>query len=126
MNSLCIRVQSVFPLNFNIYFPYIASSVNLVKNTVGAGVFSLSSRVTAISPEPATQGLAVALIIVMASWATYNFWALGKSCEMTNSTTYAEVWSKTVSKTSSWIVQGVTVVAPIVSCLASSIVLTGK
>ena len=43
---------------------------------------------------------------------------------MTDSTTYAGAWSKTVSPESEWLVQSVVVVSPIVSCLASSIVLT--
>ena len=43
---------------------------------------------------------------------------------MTDSTTYAGAWSKTVSPESEWLVQSVVAVSPIVSCLASSIVLT--
>ena len=43
---------------------------------------------------------------------------------MTDSTTYAGAWSKTVSPESEWLVQSVVVVSPIVSCLASTIVLT--
>ena len=100
------------------------SSTNLVKNCVGAGVFSLSSRVAAISPNPKVQLPASVLIVVMALWATYNFYIVGKTCELTNSATYSEAWSKTVSEKSSWVVQVVVTLAPIVSCLASSIVLT--
>lgn len=43
---------------------------------------------------------------------------------MTDSNTYAGAWSKTVSPESEWLVQSVVVISPIVSCLASSIVLT--
>lgn len=43
---------------------------------------------------------------------------------MTDSVTYAGAWSKTVSPESQWLVQSVVVISPIVSCLASSIVLT--
>ena len=44
---------------------------------------------------------------------------------MTGTNSYADVWSKTISKESSWVVQMVVLVSPIVSCLASGIVLTG-
>ena len=43
---------------------------------------------------------------------------------MTDSVSYAGAWSKTVSPESQWLVQSVVVVSPIVSCLASTIVLT--
>lgn len=43
---------------------------------------------------------------------------------MTDSVTYAGAWAKTVSPESQWLVQSVVVISPIVSCLASSIVLT--
>jgi hypothetical protein len=55
----------------------IASSTNLVKNCVGAGVFSLSSRLAAISIDPKTQAMASLLIFAMAGWATYNFFTIG-------------------------------------------------
>ena len=50
------------------------SSINLLKNCLGAGVFSLNARVSAISINPATIAPAAALIFIMAMWATYNFY----------------------------------------------------
>lgn len=101
-----------------------SSSTNLIKNCVGAGVFSLSNRVATISPNPYVQLPASFMILVMAAWATYNFYVVGKVCEMTKSTTYSEAWSKSVSENSRWMVQIIVIIAPIVSCLASSIVMT--
>jgi hypothetical protein len=49
---------------------------------------------------------------------------VGETCRLTESATYSEAWSKTVSANSQWIIQSVVVVSPIVSCLASTIVLT--
>jgi hypothetical protein len=66
------------------------------------------------------------LIFAMAAWATYNFYMVGETCRMTDSNTYSEAWSRTISPDTEWIVQTVTVVSPIVSCLANTIVLTGK
>ena len=50
------------------------SSINLLKNCLGAGVFSLNARVSAISGSPMTIIPAAALVITMAMWATYNFY----------------------------------------------------
>lgn len=100
------------------------SSLNLMKNCVGAGVFSLNSRVTSISHRPDILIPASGLILLMAMWATYNFYMIGETCTITNSSTYGEAWGNTVSKGSQWIVQTVVVLAPIVSCLANTIVLT--
>lgn len=50
------------------------SSINLLKNCLGAGVFSLNARVSAISTNPVTIIPAAALVLTMAMWATYNFY----------------------------------------------------
>jgi len=97
--------------------------VNLMKNCVGAGVFSIHSRIataTGTLPLPYVG----ALVYLMASWATYNFYIIGETCKLTNSSTYSEAWSKSISQKTQWIVQTVVILAPIVSCLANVIVLT--
>lgn len=97
--------------------------VNLMKNCVGAGVFSIHSRVATATgnlPLPYVG----ALVYLMASWATYNFYIIGETCKLTNSSTYSEAWSKSISQKTQWIVQTVVILAPIVSCLANVIVLT--
>ena len=98
------------------------SSVNLLKNMVGAGVFSLNAKCTAIGP--AAFGPASALVLTMAAWATYNFYMIAETCKLTSTTTYSEAWGRTVSENSKWIIAAVVTIAPIVSCLANSIVLT--
>lgn len=99
------------------------STTNLVKNCVGAGVFSLTNKVSSISLNPQIIYQAGLLIFAMASWAAYNFYMVGETCRITNSTTYTDAWSNAVSLKSAWIVQIVTLIAPIVSCLANTIVL---
>lgn len=101
----------------------MTSSTNLVKNSVGAGVFSLASRVTSQNTNLSIVGVTF-LVLGMAIWATYCFLLIGKTCEMTGSSTYSEAWANTVSKESDWIVQTVVVIAPIISCLANTIVLS--
>ena len=71
-----------------------SSSINLIKNCVGAGVFSLSARVVAISPSVDTQIKAAVLIFIMAIWSTYNFYIVGRACEITGSNTYGDAWGK--------------------------------
>ena len=102
----------------------VVSSTNLLKNMVGAGVFSLNAKVSAVSHSPRTFLPASAIIVVMAAWATYNFYMIGETCKMTESTTYGQAWGRTVSKGSEWLIQAVVTIAPIVSCLANCIVLT--
>lgn len=99
------------------------SQLNLAKNAIGAGVFSLSAKVNKIGPSAVASIPASFLISGMAAWSAYNFYAVGKACELSDSTTYAEAWGKVVSEESKWIVQLITTVAPMVSCLAANIVL---
>eukprot|EP01036_Dinobryon_divergens_P031449 gene31449-40847_t len=54
----------------------------------------------------------------MAMWAAYNFFIIGETCKISESRTIGEAWSKTVSPSSSWIVQTA------VGSLANTIVLT--
>ena len=101
----------------------LSSVINLTKNCVGAGVFSIHSRVatsTGMLPLPALG----ALIAIMGAWATYNFYIIGESCGLTGASTYSEAWAKAVSDKTKWIVQAVVVIAAIVSCVANVIVLT--
>lgn len=100
------------------------STVNLVKNCVGAGVFSLNARVTSISSDSAVLLPTAALIVTMGIWAAYNYNIIGKTCQITKSNSYGEAWRRTVSESSGWIIQAVVIVAPIVTCLANTIVLT--
>ena len=59
------------------------SSLNLLKNCVGAGAFSVSARVASISTDPSTVLMASGLIIFMALWASYNFYMVGETCRLT-------------------------------------------
>jgi hypothetical protein len=102
----------------------LISSVNLLKNCVGAGVFSLNSRVSKIVTSPAHYNYVFLMIFGMATWAIYNFFIIGETCRMTESNTFSDAWSKAVSSRSSVLVQFVVTVAPIISCIANTIVLT--
>ena len=122
----------------------LTSAINLLKNCVGAGVFSLNSRVSAISSSPSDLIYVAGLVFIMAMWAAYNFYIVGETCRLSDSETLGEVidhafckfishivycifsqaWSKTVSPSSVWIIQTVLTIAPIIGSLANTIVLT--
>lgn len=100
------------------------SSISLIKNCVGAGVFSINSKVLDISMNPRTYAIAAAIVVTMAAWSTYNFYILGETCDITESKTFGEAWEKTVSQNTRWIVQMIITIAPMLSSVANTIVLS--
>lgn len=129
-----------------------ASSINLMKNCVGAGVLSLNGRVNTIAPTLAKYPQVVALILVITLWAIHNFYIVGETVRLTGAQTFAETWKIAVEDLPlhghspsqaqaqaqgtappplrrRWIlptsyVTFVVTCAPIVSCIANTIVLT--
>lgn len=101
-----------------------AMTVNLTKNMVGAGVFSLSAKVAQISASTSIMGPVSALVLALASWATYNFYTLSEVCRITNASTYPEAWGRTISQKTKFLVSIVIVLAPVIACLSNTIVLT--
>ncbi|CAK9254071.1 unnamed protein product [Sphagnum jensenii] len=99
------------------------SIVNLAKNAVGAGVFSIHSRVATNTGVLPISKVCV-LVYGMALWATYNFYTIGETCRITQTKTYSDAWAKAVSEKSRWIAQAVVIIAPIVGCTANIIVLS--
>jgi hypothetical protein len=102
---------------------FLPSSINLLKNCVGSGVFSLNARVNAITSDPSQYPAVYSLIFLMAVWGIHNFYIIGETCKLTGKITFAEAWTESVSKSSQKFVTFVITVAPIVSCIASTIVL---
>jgi hypothetical protein len=102
---------------------FLSSYVNLLKNCVGSAVFSIHSRV--VHPTGHLHLFPVSVLVgALSSWAAYNFYLIAETCQLTNTSTYPEAWSKAVSPNTRWLVQSVVVIAPIVGCLANVIVLT--
>lgn len=106
------------------------SVVNLLKNCVGASVFSLSAKVVTVKQMAAnatTNSIpiteAVLLIFSLALWAVYNFVLLGEVCRLTGESTYSGCWKTAVSKSTEHVVQSILSIAPFISCLGSTIVL---
>lgn len=117
--------QSFSPTNPN-KSSFTVSTINLLKNCVGAGVFSLSAKLLSVS-NIANRGLipqASGLIFVLALWASYNFYIVSETCKLTGVSTYGDCWGETVSPKSKWLIQVVTNLGPLIGSLACTIVLT--
>jgi hypothetical protein len=102
------------------------STVNLMKNGVGAGVFSLAPKLLMVSSFYDISMLykSSALVIFFAAWAVYTFSLVTETCKITAAKSYGECWSKTLSRDSQWIIQFVISFSPLIGCLANTIVLT--
>lgn len=66
-----------------------ASTVNLFKSIVGAGVLSLPSGLAAMSSDRSGVLPGLGLAGFLAAASAYSFWMLGRLCLDTNATTYA-------------------------------------
>jgi amino acid permease len=102
------------------------SVINLTKNAVGAGVFSLSAKLLALLGTSTTEAwpLPVAVVVLIGVWAAYSFYTVTEVARMTGAANYPECWSKAVSEDSRWAVQAMLTIAPLVGCVANTIILT--
>jgi len=103
-----------------------SSTVNLMKNTAGAGVFSLSGKLLSIKSEPVSSLVprANVLILLLATWAIYNFYTITETCRLLKANSYDDCWGKSISMKTKWIIQGVVSFAPFIGIIANTIVLT--
>lgn len=102
------------------------STLNLMKNCVGAGVFSLSAKLLSVS-SISNQSLiprATFLIFLLAISASYSFYTVAETCRLTGVSTYGDCWAETVSPKSRWFIQTIICLGPLIACLANTIVLT--
>lgn len=90
------------------------SSVNLVKNIVGAGVLSLPAGVAAFSSDPRAVVPSLSLTLLFGLASAYGFVLIADACKRTGETTYQDTWAKAVGKR--------TAVFPLVACLAKAII----
>lgn len=80
------------------------SSFNLAKSIIGAGVLTLPGSIAYFSDEAIGLLPASAITIVMSLLAIYTFTSIGRSCEKTQSSSFRDVWSRSVGPEFSWIV----------------------
>ena len=100
------------------------SSTNLLKNMIGAGVFNVPAKVSAISTSPSVLASVFGIVAGISVWASYNFYTIGEACRVTKTSTYADAWGKTVGENSKFIINTIMILAPIAAFLSNTIVLT--
>lgn len=96
---------------------------NLVKGIVGAGVLSLPAGIAAFANAPGGVVPAVSLIAGIGGLSAYGFALIGRSCAYTNTKSYRDAWSATVSKKSSWLPATAVTFKTCSACLAYSMIL---
>lgn len=97
--------------------------VNLIKGIVGAGVLSLPAGIAAWGSAPMAVVPAVALIAAIGGLSGYGFALIGRCCAYTNTESYRDAWSATVSESSSWIPATTVTVKTLCAILAYSMIL---
>ena len=96
---------------------------NLVKGIVGAGVLSLPAGIAAFSNAPGGVVPAISLIAGIGGLSAYGFALIGRCCAYTNTKSYRDAWSATVSKSSSWLPASAVTFKTVCACLAYSMIL---
>jgi hypothetical protein len=97
---------------------------NLVKGIVGAGVLSLPAGIAAWANAPSAVVPAVALIAGIGGLSGYGFALIGRCCAYTNTKSYRDAWSATVSESTSWLPALAVTFKTICAILAYSMILS--
>lgn len=96
---------------------------NLVKGIVGAGVLSLPAGIAAFASAPSAVVPAVALIATIGGLSAYGFALIGRCCAYTNTRSYRDAWSATISPSTSWLPATAVTFKTICATLAYSMIL---
>jgi len=96
---------------------------NLVKGIVGAGVLSLPAGIAAFANAPGGVIPAISLITIIGGLSAYGFALIGRCCAYTNTKSYRDAWSATVSKSTSWLPATAVTFKTCAACLAYSMIL---
>lgn len=100
-----------------------ASTFNVIKNIVGAGMLSLPAGVAAFTDN--TSGLlpATVLTLIFGAVSAYTFSVLGKVTKLNNADSYEDAWARAVSPNSAWIVTAACTLTCLFSCLAYGLII---
>jgi amino acid permease len=96
---------------------------NLVKGIVGAGVLSLPAGIAAWANAPSAVFPAVALITIIGALSGYGFALIGRVCAYTDTKSYRDAWSASVSEKTSWLPAVAVTFKTICAILAYSMIL---
>lgn len=98
---------------------------NLVKAIVGAGVLTLPAGIAAFGNAPSAAIPAVVLIAVIGALSAYGFGLIGRVCSLTNTSSFRDAWSASVSTETSWIPAWSVTCKTMFATLAYSMILGG-
>jgi len=99
------------------------STVNLVKNIVGAGMLSLPAGVAAFSGNVEALVPAVILTAILGFMSAYGFILIADACKRTGSSTYADAWAGTMSPGTAWLPSLACMSKAVVGCISFSMIL---
>jgi len=77
-----------------------ASTLNLAKNIIGAGMLSLPDAMRAAGVIPFVLGIAFAGAV-----NAYTFFLIGYCCKLTTASSFSELWTKVFGGRTAWIVE---------------------
>mmetsp|Transcript_9869 Transcript_9869/g.20951 ORF Transcript_9869/g.20951 Transcript_9869/m.20951 type:complete len:509 (-) Transcript_9869:37-1563(-) len=99
------------------------SSVNLVKNIVGAGMLSLPAGMAAFSGSPKALEPSLVITLFIGLISAYGFVLIADACHRTGESTYGGAWSRTVSPGTKWLPEMACFAKAGVGCISFSMIL---
>jgi len=99
------------------------STVNLVKNIVGAGMLSLPHGVAAVSASPQAVLPSLVLTFLAAVFSAYGFVLIAQACEATGESTYTRVWARSVSERTKLLPAAACLAKAAIGCISFSMIL---
>ena len=82
----------------------LSSTFSLTKSIVGMGVLALPSGLACICDDPMAVVPACAICGLFGLLSAYSFSVIARTCEETNSATFSDAWSNTVSPETSKVI----------------------
>ena len=82
-----------------------ATTFNIAKSIVGAGVLSLPSGVAFFADKPSALIPASLMCTAMGLVSAYTYSLIGKACAQHNSSSFQDVWEKSADPKTAWIVR---------------------
>lgn len=100
-----------------------ATTFNIAKSIIGAGVLSLPSGVAFFADKPSALIPASIMTFVMGVVAAYSYSLIGKACSQHNAKSFQEVWEKSADPKTAWIISGGITAQCFLASLAYSIII---
>jgi amino acid permease len=102
----------------------LSESINIAKNLLGTGVFSMPGGVAMYSNDPIAVYNATIWVILLGGAFGYFCILIAKVCHLTSSTTFRECWRKTMGHRGGLAVSFTQAFLPALGCLSYSAILT--